>query len=56
MTKAVIRFKDDSFINIIADTIEFEKGIVYVKNRDKLVAVTKVKEIVSCHLSEKVKE
>lgn len=53
MTKTVIKFKDDSFINIEADNIELEKGKLLVKKREKLVAVIKLNEVISCHISEK---
>lgn len=44
--------KDGAFVNIEADTIEFEKSNIIVRNNGKIVAVAKTKEIVSCHLSE----
>ena len=52
MTKAVIKLKDGNFINIEADCFELDKGSVFVKNSGRLVAIVKVKEIVSCHISE----
>lgn len=51
MKKAVIKLKDGSHINIVADTFEFEKGMLYVKSGADLVAIVKIKEIVSCHIS-----
>ena len=52
MSKAVIKMKDGNFINIVANHFELEKGSLLVKNNDKLVAMVKVKEITSCHISE----
>ena len=52
MKKVVIKFKNGEFINIEADTIEIEKSDIIVKNNEKIVAVSKTKEIISCHMSE----
>lgn len=52
MKKVVIKFKNGEFINIEADTIEIEKNDIMVRNKGKIVVVTKTKEIISCHLSE----
>ena len=51
MTKAVIKMKDGNFINIEANHFEIEKGSLLVKNNEKLVAIVKVKELLSCHIS-----
>ena len=52
MMKVVIKFKNEDFINIEADTIEVKNNDIIVRNIGKIVAVAKLKEIVSCHLSE----
>ena len=51
MKKIVIKFKDGSHINITADSIEFEKGMVFARNGTKLVAIARIKEIISCYIS-----
>ena len=51
MKKAVINLKNGSHINIAADTFEFEKGMVLVKRGAELVAIVKIKDIISCHIS-----
>lgn len=51
MKKVVIHLKDGNYVNVEADTIEIEKGNVIIKNGEKIVAITKIKELVSCHLS-----
>ena len=51
MDKIVIKFKNGEFINITADTIEIEKNDIIARHKGKIVAVAKIKEIVSCHLS-----
>ena len=51
MNKVVIAFKNKDYINIIADTMEVDKGNIIVKSDNKVVAVVKIKEIISCHLS-----
>ena len=53
MTKTVVKFKDDRFINIEADSIELEKGKLLIKKKEQLVAIIKLSEIISCHISEK---
>ena len=55
MGKVVIKLKNGDFINIGADTIDIDKNDIIVRNNEKIVAVTKTKEIVSCHLSEQYK-
>ncbi len=52
MRKAVFKFKSGEFINVEADTIEINKSEIIAKNNGKIVVVTKIKEIISCHLSE----
>ncbi len=51
MKKAVIKLKDGSHINIAADTFEFDKGMVFVKSGADLVAIVKIKDVISCHIS-----
>lgn len=51
MKKVVIHLKDGNYVNVEADTIEIEKGNVIVKNGEDIVAITKIKELVSCHMS-----
>ena len=51
MRKVVIKYKNGEFINIEADTIELDKSKIIVKNNNEIVVVTKMKEIISCHLS-----
>lgn len=51
MKKAVVKLKDGSHINIAADSFEFEKGMVFVKNGAALVAIAKAKDVISCHIS-----
>lgn len=53
MSKVVIKFKSGEFINIEADTIEINKSDIIVSNNGKIVVVTKMKEVISCHLSER---
>ena len=52
MTKAVIKMKDGNFINIKANYIELYKDSILVFENENLVAIVKVKEITSCHISE----
>jgi hypothetical protein len=51
MKKVVIHLKDGNFVNVEADTIELAKSYIIVKNGEKPVAIAKIKEIVSCHMS-----
>lgn len=51
MKKVVIHLKDGNYVNVEADTIEIEKGNVIIRNGEKIVAITKLKEMVSCHMS-----
>lgn len=53
MNKVVIKFKNGEFINIEADTITLDKSNIIVSNNGKIVVVAKLKEITSCHLSER---
>jgi hypothetical protein len=50
--KVVIKFKSGEFVNIEADTIEISKNDIIVSNNGKIVVLAKIKEIISCHLSE----
>lgn len=52
MTKVVIRFKDGEYINVKADYIEVKGKDIIVWQDDNVVAVTNIKEIISCHMSE----
>ena len=54
MSKIVIKMKDGSYINIEADSLAFEKGMVFAKNGTKLVAIVKIKEILACHISKRI--
>ena len=55
MNKVVIKFKNGEYINVEADTIELtiNKSDIVVKNNGVIVAIAKIKEVVSCHLSER---
>ena len=53
MSKVVIHFKNGEFINIEADTIKIDKSDIIVSNNGKIVVVAKLKEVISCHLSER---
>ena len=53
MNKVVIKFKNGEFINIEADTITIDKNDIIVSHNGKIVVVAKLKEIISCHLSER---
>ena len=52
MSRVVIKFKDGTYINVLADTLELKKGMVMAWSDDRLVAVVKTKDVISCHMSE----
>lgn len=53
MSKVVIKLKNNEFINIEADTIEIGKSDIIVSHNGKIVVIAKIKEVISCHLSER---
>lgn len=50
--RAVIRFKDETIINIPAEGLEMGKTTITVWNGAYIVAIVKTNEIISCHISE----
>lgn len=53
MTRAVIKFSDNSYINIEADYIHLREddALLTVWRGDDLVALAKMENVLSCHLS-----
>jgi hypothetical protein len=51
--RAIIKFKDNSYINIAADYIATQDGFVKVWLGEDLVAMVHQDEVISCHLSGK---
>ena len=53
MARAVIRFKDNTYLNIPADGLNFVDGWLMAWDGDALVAVVSAEELVEAHISEK---
>ena len=53
MSRAIIKLKDDTYINIPADAIDLRDGFIMAWNGDYLVAIVKADEVTVCYLSEK---
>ena len=51
--RAIIRFKDNSYINISADYIATQDDFVKVWNGENLVAMVRQDEVSACYLSER---
>lgn len=56
MKRAVIRFKDGSYINIPAEGLEIHKNTIMVWKDAYIVAIVKTNEIISCHISEQAEK
>ena len=56
MKRAFIRFKDESIINIPAEGMEVVKNLIMVWGSSYIVAVVKVNDIISCHVSEQAEK
>jgi hypothetical protein len=56
MKRAIIRFKDKTFINIPADAIDVRNELIYVWNGEDVVAIAKLDNLDVCYLSEKKEE
>lgn len=52
MTRVIIKFKDDTFINIKADCIDIRDGWIMAWSGELVVAMAKADEVISCHISE----
>ena len=52
MTRAVIKLKDGTYINVTANWFDIDKGMLLVRNDDIIVAIVRIREVMSCHLSE----
>lgn len=52
MKRVTIKFKDGSFVNIVANVLELRNGRVLVRNGENLVAIAKLKEITVCYMSD----
>lgn len=52
MTRVIIKFKDDTFINIQADCIDIRDGWIMAWSGELVVAMAKADEVISCHISE----
>ena len=53
MLRAIIKLKDDTYINIPADAIDLRDGFIMAWNGDYLVAIVKADAVSVCYLSEK---
>ena len=53
MTRAIIKFSNDEYINIPADCIDLRDGWVMAWCGDNLVVLAKADEVKTCHISEK---
>ena len=53
MSRAIIKLKDGTHINIPSDAIDLRDGFVMAWNGDYLVAIVKADEVTVCYLSEK---
>ena len=51
--RAIIKFKDNSYINISADYIATQDDFIKVWNGENLVAMVRVEEVSVCYLSER---
>ena len=51
--RAIIKFKDNSYINISADYIATQDDFVKVWNGENLVAMVRQDEVSACYLSER---
>lgn len=51
--RAIIKFKDNSYINIAADYIATQDDFIKVWNGENLVAMARHDEVSVCYLSEK---
>lgn len=56
MSRVIIKLKDNSYINISADSIDIRNGLVYAWNGEYIVAVATLDAIEFCYLSEKKEE
>ena len=56
MKRAVIRFKDETVINIPAEGMEIGKTTIIVWKGNYIVAIVKTNEIISCHISERAEK
>ena len=52
MSRVVIKLKDGSHINVVADALDLRDGMVMAWNGDFLVAIVSATEMISCHISE----
>lgn len=52
MTRLVIKLKDGTFINVSANSLDFNKGYIMARNGETVVAIVKAQEIISCYISE----
>lgn len=52
MTRAVIKLKDGTYINVSANRLELRKSLIMVWNDEELVAIVKSKDVITCHISE----
>lgn len=53
MPRAVIRLKDNSYLNIPADGLNFVDGWLMAWDGDTLVAVVRAEELIEGHIFEK---
>ena len=53
MSRAIIKLKDDTYINIPSDCIDLRDGWVMAWQGDYLVAIVKADDVSVCYLSEK---